>query len=236
MRYVSYKGLIEFQEKDEKDIFDGRKNAFKLDSKKLMYNNETNLSTFLACSRQSTMIINKYLFVHAGVLDKLITNTIDMATDDNKINKTKSIEIINDKIRSWLLNSIKKEDEEYINKLLSGNDSPFWPRVFGSLKTNLSIHDESCKKDVKPVLDNLDLKGIVVGHTPQIKININSTCSDTVWRIDVASSQAFENVMYPNSNDMDENKKIKQGRKPQVLEIVLGENGEKDQFNILIHK
>jgi hypothetical protein len=63
------------------------------------------------------MIINKYLFVHAGVLDKLITKTIDMATNDSKIEKIDSIKIINEKIRLWLLNSIKKEDEEYINKL-----------------------------------------------------------------------------------------------------------------------
>ena len=62
-------------------------------------------------------------------------------------------------------------------------------------------------------------------------MGINSTCSSSVWRIDVAGSQAFDKIM---ETDLEIDKsKIKSIRQPQVLEIILGSDQIKDTFNII---
>ena len=234
LRYVSYKGLEQFKKKDDTNIFEGRKNAFNIDSNDMLDKYpKANLSNFLACGRVSSIIIDKYLFVHAGILEKLIKHTSKYSNENNNNN---SIDIINNTIRQWLLNADLKKDNEFITQLLSGKTlSPFWPRIFGNLPSGLDRSNKLCKNHVEPVLKLLNLKGLVVGHTPQLKIDINSTCSNTVWRVDVASSQAFNKVIdkdITNQSDSDKNK-IKSGRKPQVLEIILGDNENLDKFNIL---
>ena len=62
---------------------------------------------------------------------------------------------------------------------------------------------------------------------------VGYSCSNKVWRVDVGSSQAFEKVFAQDITDQSEEdkKKIKKGRKPQVLEIILDDN--EDQFNVL---
>lgn len=267
LKYVSYKGLEEFRENDEKDLLKGRQKAFDLNSDKLAYKNKVNLANFLACSRLSAIIVKSYLFVHAGILDKLINKSIsednnisdDLEISDeinisesitrtnyksefsetikvnrkkNKVKKSlQSIEIINKTVQSWLLGAINANDNKFVNQLLAGRElSPFWPRIFGNLPSDIPLDNEICQKHVQPVLNLLDLKGLVVGHTPQLKMNINSTCSDTVWRVDVAGSQAFEKVIYLNEHNRHE---IMEGRKPQGLEIILGKNGQPDKFNVL---
>jgi len=224
LRYVSYKGLEEFRTDDNADIMEGRKNAFGLSSKSLLFKSKTNISNFMACSRVSAIIIDRYLFVHAGVLEKLITHT---ATNFG-ISKTKSIEKINESIRKWLLNLDTVEDKKYISQVLGGKVlSPFWPRIFGNLPSDLDKTNKLCESHVKPVLDILDINGIVVGHTPQLKFGISSTCSSSVWRIDVAGSQAFDKLM---EGDLNINKSV---RAPQVLEIKLGSGELKDEFKVL---
>ena len=241
LRYVSYKGLKEFNYDDNDDddnnknsdnIFKGRINAFKIKSKKLLYKEKSNLANFLACARVSSIIVDKYLFVHAGILEKLIKYTSKYSNED----KDNSIDFINNTIRQWLLNANLDKDNEFISQLLSGKTlSPFWPRIFGNLPSGLDKSNQLCKNHVNPVLKLLNLKGLVVGHTPQLKININSTCSDTVWRVDVGSSQAFEKIIKKDITDQTENDidKIKSSRKPQFLEIILGNNDSLDKFNIL---
>jgi hypothetical protein len=229
LRYVSYKGLEEFKKDDSDDIFVGRKNAFNINSDNKLYKKKSNLANFLACARVSAIIVDNYLFVHAGVLEKLIKYTAKKA---NK-NKIKSIEVINETIRQWLLNADSIEDKDYIGKLLIGKTlSPFWPRIFGNLPSGLDRTNQLCKHHVEPVLRHLNLKGLIVGHTPQLKIGINSTCTDTVWRVDVASSQAFEKIMKDDITDQKEEEVIS-GRKPQVLEIILGSDNSLDKFNII---
>jgi hypothetical protein len=217
LNYVSYLGLEEFRKKDSVDIFDGRISAFKVRSDEKLYKNKYNIANFLACTRLSCIIIDKYLFVHAGLLEKLIKSS------------NNSIEYINEKIKLWLLDSLNKEDIKFVNKLLGGKElSPFWPRILGNLKPNLKMDHPLCQKHVKPILELLNINGVVVGHTPQTE-NINSSCDNRVWKIDVASSQAFDNVIYL---DKDNHDKIKENRKPQVLEINLVSN----TFNVHIKK
>ena len=210
LRYVSYKGLEEFKKKDspsssdQKDLFEGRKKAFDIKSDLKLYKEKSNLSNFLACARVSSIIVDKYLFVHAGILEKLINYT------DKFSNSKQTIHTINDSIKNWLLNTDLKKDNKYVAQLLSGKTlSPFWPRIFGNLPTGLEASNKLCKHHVDPVLKKLELKGLVVGHTPQLKININSTCSRKVWRVDVGSSQAFEKVFAQDITDQSKDDKKK---------------------------
>lgn len=229
LRYVSYKGLEEFRTDNGADIFDGRKDAFGLTSSRLLFKSKANIANFMACSRVSAIIVDNYLFVHAGVLEKLISHT----ASNFGISKAKSIEKINESIRKWLLNLDTVEDKKYIGQVLSGKVlSPFWPRIFGNLPSDLDSTNGLCQSHVQPVLNSLGINGIVVGHTPQLKFGISSTCSSSVWRIDVASSQAFDKVM---QGDLKVNN-LDLVRAPQVLEIKLGSGELKDEFKVLRKK
>lgn len=232
MTYVSYKGLKEFDNNNTSNILESRIKAFELESTRLMYKNKINLANFLACSRLSAIIVDKYLFVHAGILDKLIKNTLKHSSENK--DPLSSIEVINKTIQSWLLNDIQDKDKDYIVKLLGGKAlSPFWPRTFGNLPSNLPMNSKSCNQHVKPVLELLKLKAIIVGHTPQLKKDINSTCDNTVWRVDIAGSQAFDKVVFMNINNDHDHDLITKGRIPQVLEIILGNDTIPDKFNVL---
>ena len=228
LRYVSYKGLEEFRTEPSEDLMVGRTNAFSIKSSKLLYKSKTNIANFMACSRVSSIIIDRYLFVHAGVLEKLIIHT----SKEKKVSKSQTISVINESIRKWLLNLDTVEDKIYIGKLLGSKTlSPFWPRIFGNMPSDLDKLNKLCSHHVDPVLKDLDIRGIVVGHTPQLKMGISSTCSNSVWRIDVASSQAFDRLMEKDINI--DKTKIKSIRSPQVLEITLGSDQSKDIIKII---
>jgi hypothetical protein len=231
LRYVSYKGLDQFRNNKDEDILVGRTKAFAKTSTNLLYEKKANISNFMACSRMSAIIIDRYLFVHAGILEKLVSYT-SRTLGKNQVNKLQTISTINEAVRKWLLNLDTDKDKEYIGKILGGKTlSPFWPRIFGNLPSDLDKSNKLCSKNVDPVLRDLNLKGIVVGHTPQLKFGISSTCSQTIWRIDVASSQAFDKIMEKDIQiDKD---KIKSIRSPQVLEITLGSEVDEDTFKVL---
>ena len=228
MRYVSYKGLTEFPS-DATDLAKGRIEAFSVESKQKLFKDKNTLAEFMACTRLTSIIVDGYLFVHAGIMERLINYT-------NKKKKTadqESVPKINEMVKDWLLNDSPDKEKVFIMKLLAGKFmSPFWPRIFGTLKRNLELESDECKQYVKPVLELLNLKGIIVGHTPQMKYNINSTCSNTVWRVDIAGSQAFDEVLFEGVKSSEERQAIQKGRVTQVLEINLNKNGD-DSFKLL---
>jgi hypothetical protein len=243
MDYVSHQGLVEFHDKNKKvsddNITKDRIAAFKRDSTEQLYKKKSTLVEFLGCARLTSIIVGGYLFMHAGILPQLINlvhkrNGADPSnpTDDDK---AKIIPTINTAVQQWLLTSYNKEDKEFVDTIIEGREqSPFWPRLFGNIKRNLDIETTECKKLVSPILAALNVKGVVVGHTPQYKININSTCSSKIWRVDIASSQAFDEVMFDGVTKSSTRQKIQAGRKPQVLEIIFSKGaGIEDQFNVL---
>ena len=152
---------------------------------------------YLSQNRRSAVIIKDILFVHGGIVDTNFT--------------PEQFENINYHIQQSLLH----------NKTLEDNFRDiFWNRKLNEL----DYDDKKCKK-YKKVFEYYNIKRIVVGHTPQINLSqidrngINSSCNETIWRIDIASSLAFKGI--PNANES-----------IQVLEILHHENG-KDKFNIL---
>jgi hypothetical protein len=217
IRYVSYKNLEQVQIK-EQSLENGRIQIFKRGDI---------LSNFLACTRTSILIINNYLFVHGGILGSIISNI-----DTN--NKCEIFEIINEVIKKWLMyddsnlntylnckyynNNIYKKifNKTDINQFIFSIDSPFYTRKLGSIKPDLNKNDPSCK-EVNFLIDTLQLKGIIVGHTPQLVTGINGTCDYKLYRVDIASSKAFYYIL---------NNKIS----PQVLEIT------KEKIQVLKYK
>lgn len=197
--YVSYKGIVEYGQNslDQNNGLNNRYNLFKPGQ---------TISTFLACTRQTAIIIGDFLFVHAGIMLDLIKKY--------NINGKNDLHILNAIIRKWLLNKI---DTSQIDDFLNNQQlSPFWPRLYGKLKAN----QKNCSTDIDDVLQILQIKGMIIGHTPQMYNNdgINSTCNKKIWRVDVGTSDAFKTI-----NDLtDTTKQI------QALEIL-----NNSTFNII---
>ena len=173
---------------------------------------EEKLNKELACTRQSAVIVGSFIFVHGGIVPALA--------------KQYKVSQVNNLIRKWLLKKIDDNNSDIDTLINTPQVSPFWTRLFGHLPSGLKKSNSRCK-DINEVLkiwgedtEGLKgLKGMVVGHTPQIDKGINSTCDKSVWRVDLGASKAFD-VFDRIKNS---------GRKPAVLEIV----NDGEEFNIL---
>lgn len=253
INYVSRAGIladivgmekIRNQEDIDKEFIkkgmDLREERFKIGNSKKMFKEKFNIPEFLACSRLATVVVSDYMFIHAGVLNDLLKQTQEFKNVKSN-EKREVLNIINKYIKQWLLNYVfnNKEDQEFLDKLILKDPkkhkvslSPFWPRIFGRIAADRKIidNDEVCKKNIKPVLDFLNIKAVIVGHTPQNDRFINSTCDNSIFRVDVAASKAFN--VFSNSSS-----KLPEYRKPQVLEILLKNttlnNSDKDAYNVL---
>jgi hypothetical protein len=129
------------------------------------------------------VIVNNWLFVHGG---------IDIETIENY-----NFVDMNEIYKKWLNSddsNMKYSND--MNNLFFKSNSILKNRELSKLKNN--------KKNLKyfqDILDsikkynNIDIKGIVIGHTPQFtnKKGINSEFNDKLWKIDVGMSSAFNN-------------------------------------------
>jgi len=218
LKYVSRLGLKEFEnyvdpitKQTFKDGKEGRQHAF-------LPGNE--IGKLLGCSRLSSVIIGSHIFVHAGIVDGLITQM--------GIDEINDLEIINIAIRMWLLGMVKDETElkKFIEKITDGtetsgipNKSIFWTRLLGKIPPNTKFSDPQCMNHVSNALNILKVGKMIIGHTPQSFMysnGINNTCDETIWRVDNGSSKAFIGF----DKNFTTNGKISEGRLPQVLEII----------------
>jgi len=211
MNYVSYKGIHNKDFEGENATYkpdDGTFYTDGVEGRRFAFKNKINEK--LACSRQSAVAVGSFLFVHGGIVPELAAKY--------------NLSTINGAVRKMLLN--KMEENSSLNSILEDviNDpkiSPFWSRVYGHLPKGLKYSHPDCEKKLKEVFKvwNGGLKGMIVGHTPQIEDGINSTCGKRVWRVDIGASTAFDVFSKIKHN----------GRTPSVLEIL----GDGKKFNIL---
>jgi hypothetical protein len=211
MGYVSYKGInnsdyvgknAKYKKEDGSyftDGVEGRKYAFR-----------EKINKELACTRQSVVIVGSFCFVHGGIVPEL--------------SKKYKVSEINTLIRKWLLKKIDEENPDIETLINTPQVSPFWTRFFGHLPPGLPFTDSRCEDSLNKIFTTWGgkkegLKGLIIGHTPQIEKGINSTCGDKVWRVDIGASQAFDVFERIRHS----------GRKPSVLEIL--DDGK--EFNIL---
>lgn len=167
------------------------------------------IAKMMACTRSSIIIIGETIFAHAGVVPALFNH---LPTGDNRDH---GIYWFNTQIRKWLLGQINDSNVETITT--SMEISPFWTRILGKIPSSISKEHPDCEKYLAPVFQALDIGRMVIGHTPQIqsKEMANTTCSNKLARVDIASSQAFEGL------DGREKGKL---RPVQVAEIIVGGN------------
>jgi hypothetical protein len=163
--YVSHNNIRHFDNYNHngyiiKDGYEGRQTAFEPGNK---------IANFLACTRKMALIIGSNLFVHAGIIPKMIDRyKID---DMNKI------------LTLFLLDELK-QPELFKDLFLSSQTSPLWTRIFGTRIDN-------CIELLQPLKEIYKVDRIYVGHTPQIKNGISSQCNNNVWQTDVGMSKAF---------------------------------------------
>ena len=182
--------------KNYKDPYTNKIIRDPIDARRHAFTNGNQYANFMGCTRKSALIINDFLFVHGGISASFLKNF----RGRDKLHELNTI------VKNWLLNTLQTNSHQIImNQILNDNEySPFWTRVLGSLPAHLPFNDEKCKSLLDPVLESYKIKGMVIGHTPQIQDGINSTCGEKLFRIDVGASKAF--------NDS--------SREPQVLEIL----------------
>jgi|UniRef100_A0A6C0M114 hypothetical protein len=209
MDYVSYMGLKEYVD------INGRIKHFERGS---------DMSKFIACTRSAVVVIGSYLFVHAGFLSNVIKNYkhLDKSTILSNLNTIYHYWIVdksNEVVNVLKKNYSKEEVEKLIVNINSPIHSPLWVRGLGNIRPNLPKDHENCE-DVNKVLDLFALKGMVVGHTPQMETGINGTCGNSLFRVDVASSRAFTSMFKFQNLDVNMLQKLENIRQPQVLEII----------------
>jgi hypothetical protein len=178
MNYVSQKGISEFknEELDQKDP-----NYSGLNARIYAFKPGNKIAKMMACTRSGAIIIGSNLFVHGGIIDSVI--------DKMNIVNRDSLEAFNILVRKWLVGKMKREE---INKYITTDDSPFWNRVLGKIPPNTDFNNPACSNNLSKTMTVLEIDNMIIAHTPQEKIN--STCSNRLWRVDTASSRAFEYV------------------------------------------
>lgn len=122
------------------------------------------IAKVLAISANSVVKIGGWLFSHAGVRSDVIAKY--------------SLKDINNLVREYLNGNLNMYDFKRHYDVI--NDI-FWNRSYGNTIPQCSQLYRVNKK--------LKLKGQVIGHTVQGKIN--SKCHNQLWRVDIGMSQAF---------------------------------------------
>ena len=169
LNYVSYEGLKQFENeinpKTNKKFTSGK------EARAFLFKRGNKYANFLACTRQSALIIGSNLFVHASIVPELA--------------KKYKVNDINILVRKWLLNLINgdlpvKGIGKISDILVNYNISPFWPRILGNLPENLPLGDEDCEQYLTKTLELYNCNNMIVGHTPQAftknQLGINVTC------------------------------------------------------------
>jgi hypothetical protein len=104
-------------------------------------------------------------------------------------------ENVNIVIKRWLMGIVKENNVYDLISARHHEKSMFWNRILGMLNQGLSYDEDVCVNNIDKVLKLFKVNNIIIGHTPQSMqhgLFINATCGDKVWRVDTASSSAFD--------------------------------------------
>ena len=186
VQYVSFKGLNNFFKKYMKNNDEFDENADPAEVRKHAFQPGNQYGKFLGCTRNATVVIGSNLFVHAGIIDKLVEEFNFKSYDD--------IVDVNILIKKWLLGLIQTNK---ISGYIRPNESMFWSRILGSLEPGKSLNFKDCKDNISKVLDIFRVDNMIIGHTPQSFMfdkDVNATCGNKIWRVDNGASRAFDGV------------------------------------------
>jgi len=224
-RYVSYKGMREYSP-EPKDVNRGeeiRIGKF-----------EHVIAKKLACTRSTILVIGDYLFVHGGIANKLAYNY--KLVDVNSI------------IRKFLHGSLNN-NSDLKTILNSSRYSPLWYRKLAYIPEDNKITGQhfNCKDTYDPTIKKINdmnfnqtksstisteptiqIKGMVIGHTPQFTVfgkGITTACGNRIIRTDIGASMAFDHF----------GKEASDARKPQVIEILTNLQTKESTLTILFN-
>jgi hypothetical protein len=234
MRYVSKKGITEYspEPKDYNKGYEVRINKF-----------DSLIAKKMACTRSTILVIGDYLFVHGGIAHKLAYNY--KLIDVNAI------------VRKFLHGSLKHNDD--IRTILnSSRHSPLWYRRLAYIQPdtiNGGKPHNDCKQIYDPIVQKINqmnfqpnqsnptstistdptiqIKGMVIGHTPQFTVfnqGITTACSNRIIRTDIGGSTAFDPFVKGNNDSLTALARI-----PQVMEITTNLQTKESSLRVLFY-
>ena len=109
--------------------------------------------------------IGDNVFVHGGVLPH---------------HAEYGLEAINDEVQAWM------RGERSRPSISEGSDSPIWSRHY----SDDEVSADDCAL-LEQTLDALNAERMIVGHTVQYDLGINSDCDGKVWRVDVGIADYY---------------------------------------------
>jgi hypothetical protein len=188
LRYVSHLGLKQF----DNSIINGNLIKDGKIAREMLFSPGNKYAEFLACTRQVVLIIGNNIFIHGGILPKII--------------KKYSVKSINQIMTLYLLGRIKQQDKLYKDIFKSQDLSPLWSRLQGLMVIN--NNDNSCHEMLTPLKYIYNVNNIYVGHTPNLNNGISSACNKHIWLTDYGASKSFDSY------------RTNPTKKLQVLEIL----------------
>jgi hypothetical protein len=149
------------------------------------------LANKMACFCYGLVKIGDWIFAHAGVLPEHVAKLTKVYTGykhSDQISKTffeKSNALVHGILTGTVSIDSMTEEERFV---LFGGDGIFWTRHYGR---GQSLGEDKCQLAYQTLqtLNGSRVGGIVVGHTPQNRIN--TECGGHVIRVDTGMSEAF---------------------------------------------
>jgi hypothetical protein len=144
--------------------------------------------------------IGNWIFVHGGFCPEAFENNTYLQQGNviHKLNKATRLYL--SELNFFDNPSIKQDDKDQVKILtnalygINENKSPLNCRHYGS-----DVNIEECVTELetkvfKYLFKNPEKGKMAIAHTPQFisNLNINSTCNEKVWRLDVGMSRGFD--------------------------------------------
>ncbi len=176
-------GKMEYVDGTSLAYFNNYKNSSGLkfqnptEARKYAFHSGNEYANLLACTRLPYVIIDDYLFIHAGLL-------LDFAKKIGLTNKQRLYDI-SYLITQFLLNELDAKNKKLIKLILNSSESFFWCRFLGMLDADLDENNIKCS-DLRELFEISFFKKMIIAHTPQILHNnpANSTCGNKLFRVD----------------------------------------------------
>ena len=178
-KYTSYNEFMEFYKEYGKDYKNENDTILGYTARKTLFSRGNIIAKHLAYNFMSNVVINNWLFIHAGIHMDII--------------KKYTLQDMNSIFKKWLLSDQTYKDyNNDIDILYNSKYSILRDRTLCNLKDTtknlqyfMSLLKEINKKN------KTDIKGIIIGHTPQINDGINSVFDNKLWKVDTGMSLAF---------------------------------------------
>ncbi len=165
LRYVTPGGFKDFEDVEGLDLSDAKLAQLpeQARARRAAFLPGGPYATRLA--RHNTIgIVNDTVFAHGGILPE---------------HAAYGVEKLNAEVSAWMLG------EGMFPAVMRGENAPTWTRYYSAPKGGV----DPCPR-LQETLDALDVKRMVVGHTPQMS-GVTSRCDGKLWLVDVGMARHY---------------------------------------------